>query len=104
MPRYADKYNAYFDEITKRRNITKKRLDPLPRIVLVPGIGILGVGKTKKDAEIGCDVYEHTIDVISRAENVGAYSPVGLDDLFDVEYWSLEQAKIKKEAELPLAQ
>ena len=91
------------DEATTRKGIRKKRLDPWPRIVLVPGVGILGVGKTKKDAEIACDVYEHTLEVIARAENVGSYAPVGLDDLFDVEYWSLEQAKIKKETELPLA-
>jgi rhamnose utilization protein RhaD (predicted bifunctional aldolase and dehydrogenase)/NAD(P)-dependent dehydrogenase (short-subunit alcohol dehydrogenase family) len=100
---YAERYIAYFDETVAKKKVTKKRLDPWPRIVLLPGIGICAVGKTRKDAEIAADVYEHTLDVIERAEDVGAYSPVSLDDLFDVEYWSLEQAKLKKEAELPLA-
>ncbi|MBX3232976.1 MAG: bifunctional aldolase/short-chain dehydrogenase [Labilithrix sp.] len=100
---YAARYDAYFDDVTKRRGLSRKKLDPWPRIVLVPKVGILGVGKTKKDAEIAADVYEHTLDVIARAENVGAYAPVGLDDLFDVEYWSLEQAKLKPSADLPLA-
>ena len=59
------------------------------------------VGKTKKDAEIVADVYEHTIQVMTDADDVGTYSPVSMGDLFDVEYWSLEQAKIKKEPRAP---
>lgn len=100
---YARRYNAYFDEAVAKKGVTKKRLDPSPRVLLLPRIGLCAVGKTKKDADMAADIYEHTIDVIESAESVGAYSPVGLDDLFDVEYWSLEQAKLKKEAELPLA-
>ncbi|HVJ94861.1 MAG TPA: SDR family NAD(P)-dependent oxidoreductase, partial [Labilithrix sp.] len=100
---YANRYNAYFEQATVTKNVTRKKLDPWPRVILLPQIGLLSVGKTKKEAEIAADVYEHTIDVIERAEDVGAYAPLGLDDLFDVEYWSLEQAKLKKEAELPLA-
>ena len=100
---YARRYNAYFEEAVAKKGVTKKRLDPWPRVVLLPRIGICAIGKTKKDADIAADIYEHTLDVIEHAEGVGAYSPVGLDDLFDVEYWSLEQAKLKKEAELPLA-
>jgi len=103
IAKFAERYDAYFTDVTTRRGLTRKKLDPWPRVVLVPKVGILGVGKTKKDAEIAADVYEHTLEVIARAEKVGAYSPLGLDDLFDVEYWSLEQAKLKKEAELPLA-
>ncbi|MBX3196873.1 MAG: SDR family oxidoreductase, partial [Labilithrix sp.] len=101
---YARRYDAYFDDAVARKGVTKKRLDPRPRVVLVPGIGACAIAKTKKDAEIAADVYEHTIDVIEAAEAVGTYAPVGLDDLFDVEYWSLEQAKLKRTAELPLAQ
>ncbi len=98
---YRRRYDAYFDTAVAKKG-AKKRLDPWPRVLLLPGIGICTTGKTKKDAEIAADVYEHTIDVIEQAEGVGAYSPVSLDDLFDVEYWSLEQAKLKKEADLPL--
>ncbi|MBN9163368.1 MAG: short-chain dehydrogenase [Myxococcales bacterium 68-20] len=100
---YARRYDAYFDEMVAKKGVTKKRLDPWPRVLLLPRIGLCAIGKTKKEAEIAADVYEHTIDVIEQAEVVGEYAPVGLDDLFDVEYWSLEQAKLKKEAELPLA-
>jgi rhamnose utilization protein RhaD (predicted bifunctional aldolase and dehydrogenase)/NAD(P)-dependent dehydrogenase (short-subunit alcohol dehydrogenase family) len=99
---YARRYDRYFEEMCARKNVKRTKLDPWPRIVLVPRVGILAVGKTKKDAEIAADIYEHTIQVITDAEDVGTYSPVSMGDLFDVEYWSLEQAKIKKEAPLPL--
>ncbi|MCW5833154.1 MAG: SDR family oxidoreductase, partial [Labilithrix sp.] len=101
---YARRYDAYFDDAVAKKGVMKKRLDPRPRVVLVPGLGVCAIGKTKKEAEIAADVYEHTIDVIEAAEAVGTYAPVGLDDLFDVEYWSLEQAKLKRAAEPPLGQ
>lgn len=100
---YAQAYDRYFEETCERRSLKRTRLDPWPRVILIPKIGILAFGKTKKEAEAVADIYEHTIQVITDAEDVGAYAPVSRDDLFDVEYWSLEQAKIKKAAELPLA-
>lgn len=100
---YARRYNVYFDEAVANKGVTRKKLDPWPRVLLLPGIGLCAIGKTKRDANMAADIYEHTIEVIEHAEGVGAYAPVGLDDLFDVEYWSLEQAKLKKEVELPLA-
>jgi NAD(P)-dependent dehydrogenase (short-subunit alcohol dehydrogenase family) len=100
---YARRYDAYFDEQVASKGVTKKKLDPWPRIILLPGVGVCAVGKTAKDAAIAADVYEHTIQVIEDAERVGSYAPVGFGDLFDVEYWSLEQAKLKKEVDQPLS-
>ena len=100
---YARHYDRYFEEMCAKKNVKRTRLDPWPRIVLVPRVGILAVGKTKQEAEIAADIYEHTIQVITDAEDVARYSPVSSADLFDVEYWSLEQAKIKKAPELPMA-
>jgi NAD(P)-dependent dehydrogenase (short-subunit alcohol dehydrogenase family)/ribulose-5-phosphate 4-epimerase/fuculose-1-phosphate aldolase len=99
---YARRYDRYFAEMCSTKKIERTKLDPWPRIVLVPRVGILAVGRTKKEAEIAADIYEHTIQVIADAEEIGKYAPVGMGDLFDVEYWSLEQAKIKKALELPL--
>jgi rhamnose utilization protein RhaD (predicted bifunctional aldolase and dehydrogenase)/NAD(P)-dependent dehydrogenase (short-subunit alcohol dehydrogenase family) len=99
---YARRYDRYFEEMCASKNVKRTKLDPWPRVILVPRVGILAVGKTKKEAEIAADIYEHTIQVMSDAEDVGRYSPVSMSDLFDVEYWSLEQAKIKREPELPL--
>jgi rhamnose utilization protein RhaD (predicted bifunctional aldolase and dehydrogenase)/NAD(P)-dependent dehydrogenase (short-subunit alcohol dehydrogenase family) len=99
---YARRYDAYFGEMCAAKKVQKTKLDPWPRIVLVPGVGASAVGKTAAEAKIALDVYEHTIDVMTDAAEIGAYAPVGLSDLFDVEYWSLEQAKIKKVADPPL--
>ena len=75
-----------------------KALDPDPRIVLVPGLGLIAAGSTEKAASIAADIYEHTVDVIQAAEAVGRYEVLGTADLFDMEYWSLEQAKLGKAA------
>ena len=69
---YARHYDRYFEEMCAKKNVTRTKLDPWPRIILVPRVGILAVGKTKKDAEIAADIYEHTIQVITDAEDVGA--------------------------------
>jgi rhamnose utilization protein RhaD (predicted bifunctional aldolase and dehydrogenase)/NAD(P)-dependent dehydrogenase (short-subunit alcohol dehydrogenase family) len=99
---YAADYDAYFETNAKRSAEKKTKLDPFPRVVLVPKVGIISFAKTKKDAAIAADIYEHTREVMTNASSVGTYSPVPLADLFDVEYWSLEQAKIKKVAPPPL--
>ena len=101
ITRYARAYDEYFAAAVSRKT-PRKKLDPWPRVVLVPGVGMCTVARTKKEADIAADVYEHTIDVIERAEAIGSYAPVSLDDLFDVEYWSLEQAKLKAPVDLPL--
>lgn len=100
---YGRRYDKYVEEMCAKKHVTRTKLDPWPRVVLLPQVGIVAFGKTRKDAEIVADVYEHTIHVMVDASDVGSYSPVSREDLFDVEYWSLEQAKIKKSAELPMA-
>ncbi len=101
---YAARYDAYFTAQCAAKGVTRTKLDPWPRVVLVPGVGLITAGQTAAAAHIAADVYEHTIDVIDGASGVGRYAPVGMSDLFDVEYWSLEQAKLKKTTPRPLAQ
>ena len=96
-------YHAYFARNNARVNGIKKELDPFPRVVLVPGMGLLGLGASAKDAAIAADIAENTVDVISDAERVSSYESIPEADQFDVEYWSLEQAKLGKSAEKPLA-
>ena len=76
--------------------VEKKELDPLPRVILLAGVGLVTIGKTVKETGISADLYQHTIDVIHKAFSVGEYTPLKDDDLFDMEYWSLEQAKLGK--------
>jgi len=78
-------------------------LDPMPRLVLVPGLGLFGLGRSKKDARIAADLAEAAIATITDAEAVGRFEPLPESDLFDVEYWSLEQAKLSSVSEPPLA-
>jgi rhamnose utilization protein RhaD (predicted bifunctional aldolase and dehydrogenase)/NAD(P)-dependent dehydrogenase (short-subunit alcohol dehydrogenase family) len=100
---YARAYDAYFERMCREKKVTKTKLDPWPRIVLLEGIGLVAVGKTRAEASVAADVYEHGIDVMSAAADMGTYAPVSRADLFDVEYWSLEQAKIKKTQPAALA-
>jgi NAD(P)-dependent dehydrogenase (short-subunit alcohol dehydrogenase family) len=100
---YAGAYDAYFERMCREKNVTKTKLDPWPRIVLLQGVGLVAVGKTRAEASVAADVYEHGIDVMSSAADIGSYAPVSRADLFDVEYWSLEQAKIKKTQPAALA-
>jgi NAD(P)-dependent dehydrogenase (short-subunit alcohol dehydrogenase family) len=72
-------------------------------VVLVPGVGLFGLGASAKDAAIAADIAENTVDVVSAAESMSRYQPISEEDQFDVEYWSLEQAKLGKGAEKPLA-
>ena len=96
-------YHDYFARNNEHAEPKKSELDPLPRVILVPGVGLFGLGATAKDAAIAADIAENTVEVITDAEAVGRYQPISEADMFDVEYWSLEQAKLGKAAEKPLA-
>jgi rhamnose utilization protein RhaD (predicted bifunctional aldolase and dehydrogenase)/NAD(P)-dependent dehydrogenase (short-subunit alcohol dehydrogenase family) len=100
---YVARYHEYFAHNNARAVPKKTELDPLPRVVLVPGVGLFGLGASAKDAAVAADIAESTIDVILDAEAIGRYQPISEADMFDMEYWSLEQAKLGKAAEKPLA-
>jgi rhamnulose-1-phosphate aldolase/alcohol dehydrogenase len=96
-------YHDYFARNNARMKGVKKELDPLPRVILVPGVGLFGLGASAKDAAIAADIAENTVEVVTAAEAGSSYRPISEEDQFDVEYWSLEQAKLGKAAEKPLA-
>jgi rhamnose utilization protein RhaD (predicted bifunctional aldolase and dehydrogenase)/NAD(P)-dependent dehydrogenase (short-subunit alcohol dehydrogenase family) len=100
---YVSAYHDYFERNNRRFNGAKKELDPAPRVALIPGIGLFGMGASAKDAHIAADIAENTIEVITNAERMSAYQCISEADMFEVEYWSLEQAKLGKGAEKPLA-
>ena len=100
---FATRYRAYFERNNARCNGAKRMLDPLPRVVLVPALGLFGLGRSKKDAGVAADLAEAAIEAITSAEAVGRFESISEADMFDVEYWSLEQAKLGKEPEKPLA-
>jgi rhamnose utilization protein RhaD (predicted bifunctional aldolase and dehydrogenase)/NAD(P)-dependent dehydrogenase (short-subunit alcohol dehydrogenase family) len=89
---YRRDYERYFHENTTGEKIM---LDPLPRVILDPELGMLTVGTRAKDADIARDIYRHTITIIQNAERIGTYRALAAKDLFDMEYWELEQAKLR---------
>ncbi len=101
--RYGQRYRDYFEAGCRHSGEDKVMLDPLPRIVLLPGAGFFAAGRTEKEARIAADIYEHTIGIITAAERYGRYTPLEPLELFGMEYWSLEQAKLGSSAEPPLA-
>ena len=91
---FVNDYTRYFQENDARDDLKRIMLDPMPRLTLVPGLGMFGHGRTLKDAGIAADVGEMWIEAARDAESVGRFQPVSRPDLFDLEYWSLEQAKL----------
>lgn len=103
LDKFAADYHAYFARHNGKQVVAKKELDPIPRVVLVPGLGLFGVGNSSKDAKIAADLAETTVEVVTDAERLGTYECIPEPDIFDIEYWSLEQAKLSSAAEKPLA-
>ena len=101
--KFIENYKAYFHRNNERAGGSKKMLDPLPRVILVPGLGLFGLGRSKKDARIAADLAEAAVEGITDAEAIGTFSPISEADMFDCEYWSLEQAKLGSAKEPPLA-
>jgi rhamnose utilization protein RhaD (predicted bifunctional aldolase and dehydrogenase)/NAD(P)-dependent dehydrogenase (short-subunit alcohol dehydrogenase family) len=101
---YARGYRDYFERHAMRAKEKKTMLDPAPRMVLDPTLGFAAAGRTAREAAIIEELYDHTIDVILRAEALGGWQAVGERELFDIEYWDLEQAKLRRAgAPLPFA-
>jgi len=93
---YTRGYKAYFDEHAPHAKESKTMLDPAPRMVLDPAFGLAAAGRTAKDAAIVAELYRHSMQVMQRAQALGGYRALPQRDLFEVEYWDLEQAKLRK--------
>jgi rhamnose utilization protein RhaD (predicted bifunctional aldolase and dehydrogenase)/NAD(P)-dependent dehydrogenase (short-subunit alcohol dehydrogenase family) len=100
---YVESYEAYFAAHNARVGGTRRQLDPLPRVVALPGLGLAGIGRSAAEAAAAADIAESWAATLLDAEAVGRFEPVGEADTFDMEYWSLEQAKLGKASEKRLA-
>lgn len=96
LDEYAQQYEAYFSRNQNRSAAPKTILDRCPRVCISPGKGIFYVGRSASDCAIIRDIYNHTIDIILHADALGGWHALPEGDIFDVEYWDLEQAKLKK--------
>ncbi|MFI5314893.1 MAG: bifunctional aldolase/short-chain dehydrogenase [Myxococcota bacterium] len=91
---YRRRYAEYFQRCSAARGVTRAMLDPTPRVLVLPGIGIVAAGETRAAARVAADIAEHTVRAKIWASALGQYQGLSELDLFDVEYWSLEQAKL----------
>lgn len=91
---YAREYRQYFARQQRTRSAVTM-LDPAPRVVLDAELGLLGAGRRAADADAAAQIARHTMDVIIGAQALGGYRALPETDIFAVEYWELEQAKLK---------
>jgi len=102
VPGYAAAYSAYFHRYSGRSSTPLLPLDPAPRVILDSDLGMCCIGRSPREADVVADIYSHTMRVVLDATDLGGYDPVPPADLFDVEYWELEQAKLRRQpAPLP---
>jgi rhamnose utilization protein RhaD (predicted bifunctional aldolase and dehydrogenase)/NAD(P)-dependent dehydrogenase (short-subunit alcohol dehydrogenase family) len=93
---YADAYRAYFDQHVSGRSL--QMLDPAPRVILEPELGLVTAGRDATSETAAGDIYLQIIDVIEQAEGLGGYRALPASDIFDLEYWELEQLKFERAA------
>lgn len=103
VAKYRKIYTKYFEKNNKKCGGIKTMLDPSPRVVYAPGLGLFGMGANAKAASVAADLAEILVATILDADRVGRYEALPEHELFDMEYWSLEQAKLGKAKPLPLA-
>ena len=94
---YAAEYERYFERNATRSRLPLTMVDPAPRVILDAALGLMTAGRTAKDAAVAADIATHTLDAIERATMLDEWRALGEGDLFDVEYWELEQAKLKRQ-------
>jgi len=98
VPAYVDAYRRYFAD---NADPSLTMLDPAPRVILDPDLGLCTVGRTAKDASIVEDIYRHTMETIARATALGRWCALPARDIFEVEYWDLEQQKLRRSGSPP---
>jgi len=92
---YRAAYTDYFTSLAAKSGQKLTMLDPAPRVILDPEFGLCTAGRTAKETSIASDIYHHTMEIIQRATALGGWQALPTPDIFDVEYWDLEQAKLR---------
>ena len=99
---FVSSYKEYFKRNAKRFKEGKTMLSPTPNVVLVPGIGVIGVGANAGAARIAADIAEQSLQIWSCGMACGKFATIREPEVFDMEYWSLEQAKLGKAVPPPM--
>jgi len=96
VERFKADYLDYFERQSLATGIQVAMIDPMPRVVLVPGLGLFGLGRSLADAKLTADIAEHSAIAMLDAESVGCFESISEKDAFEIEYWDMEQAKVRK--------
>jgi rhamnose utilization protein RhaD (predicted bifunctional aldolase and dehydrogenase)/NAD(P)-dependent dehydrogenase (short-subunit alcohol dehydrogenase family) len=91
---YRAAYETYFRAHAPRVEGSPLMLDPAPRVILDPDYGMLAIGRSASAAGISADIYRNTMDIILRATALGGYQALPEEEIFALEYWTAEQAKL----------
>jgi rhamnose utilization protein RhaD (predicted bifunctional aldolase and dehydrogenase)/NAD(P)-dependent dehydrogenase (short-subunit alcohol dehydrogenase family) len=100
---YIGEYRAYFERHDSQNSTPGFPLDPIPRVTLVRGCGLFGIGKSVQEAALVADLAETWVDTVTAAEAIGRFRSLDEDEQFAMEYWPLEQAKLRTICEPRLA-
>ncbi len=92
---YIEKYKNYFLNNNANYGHKKEALDPAPVVILIPKVGLVATGVNLKNAKICADLAETNIEVIRDCEQIGSFECISEKDIFEIEHWSLEQAKLR---------
>jgi rhamnulose-1-phosphate aldolase/alcohol dehydrogenase len=94
LEQYRKDYAAYYAKC-KHRNSPAMR-DPNPTVVLIPGLGMIAWGKDKSESRVTAEFYNCAVEVMRGAEAIDKYIALPQQEAFDIEYWLLEEAKLKR--------
>ena len=94
LVQYRKDYEAYYDRC-KRPDSPAMR-DPNPTVVLIPGLGMIAWGKNKSESRVTAEFYNCAIEVMRGAEAIDRYEAMNQQEAFDIEYWGLEEAKLRR--------
>jgi rhamnulose-1-phosphate aldolase/alcohol dehydrogenase len=94
LDEYRKDYAAYYERC-KRPDSPPMR-DPNPTVVLIPGLGMIAWGKNKSESRVTAEFYNCAIEVMRGAEAIDQYEAMDQQEAFDIEYWSLEEAKLRR--------
>ena len=95
LAQYRDDYKAYYDRC--KRSSSPAMRDPNPTVVLIPGLGMIAWGKNKSESRVTAEFYNCAIEVLRGAEAIDRYEAMNEQEAFDIEYWDLEEAKLKRQ-------
>ncbi len=94
LEQYRTDYARYY--ATFRRPDSPPMRDPNPTVILIPGLGMIAWGKDKSESRVTAEFYTAAIEVMRGAEAIDEYTALPLQEAFDIEYWQLEEAKLRR--------